>query len=385
MTFLHIACNASTRPSRILKESGSALRAGLTGNVVILARAAEGHAMEEHPAEGVRIERVSLRTGWLPRRGPMQIVKLLDWQARVFRRAVGLRPRLVHAHSLCTLAVSLRIGREVGCPVVYDAHELETDQGQPRWRRPIDRLEEARLIRKPAAMLCVSESIADWYANRYEISRPVVVRNVPDVRIQRLGADREILRQRFSIPDASVVFIYQGVLSPGRRVEQLLRVFGRVGDARHIVFMGYGPLEGMVREAASVRANVHFLPAVPPNEVLRYSAGADVGICGVENTCLSYFYSLPNKLFEYLLAGVPALVPRWPELLRVVEQNGFGWVVGDSDEAWISAVTETNRAAADALRPRVLAGASEYSWEREEGRLLTVYRTLLDQGVAFEA
>ena len=213
----------------------------------------------------------------------------------------------------------------------------------------------------------------------------MVVRNVPDVRIQRLGADREILRQRFSIPDASVVFIYQGVLSPGRRVEQLLRVFGRVGDARHIVFMGYGPLEGMVREAASVRANVHFLPAVPPNEVLRYSAGADVGICGVENTCLSYFYSLPNKLFEYLLAGVPALVPRWPELLRVVEQNGFGWVVGDSDEAWISAVTETNRAAADALRPRVLAGASEYSWEREEGRLLTVYRTLLDQGVAFEA
>lgn len=374
---LHIACNAASRPSRILKESASALRSGLSREVVVLARAADGHPAVELLPEGPRIERVSIRTAWLPRSGPLQIVKFLDWQRSVFSRATQLQPKLVQAHSLCALAVSLRIGDALGCPVVFDAHELETDQGQPSWRRPLDRIEEARLVRRPQAVLCVSESIADWYVRRYSIERPTVVRNVPDVRIQVPSDDRGILRRQFAIPDQAVVFIYQGALSTGRRIEQLLRVFRKVGNSRHIVFMGYGPLEGLVRGAASDCANVHFLPAVPPSEVLRFSAGADVGICGGENTCLSYYLSLPNKLFEYLVAGIPAMVPRWPEMVRVVETNGFGWVVGESDEEWVAAVLAATREVADGMRPRIRRGASEFSWEREEVRLLRVYRTLL--------
>lgn len=377
MSILHLACNAATRPSRILKESATAIRSGIAREVRIIARAAPGHSESEFLAPGVRIDRVQLRLAGLPRRGPLQILKLLEWQQRATALGVRARPSFVQAHGLCTLATALRIGRTVGCPVVYDAHELETEQGQSAWRVPFDRIEERRLIRRPDAMLCVSDSIADWYVERYGIERPTVVRNVPDVRLQLRGVDRAILRRRFHIADDALVFIYQGALSHGRRIEQLIRVFNRAGPTRHLVLMGYGELEEIVRAAAAQYENVHFHPAVVPTEVLKVTAGADIGICGGENVCLSYFYSLPNKLFEYLAAGLPVMVPRWPEMTRVVERSACGWVVDESDEAWLAAVSGVAAHDLEALRARAEGAADAFSWQAEERGLLSVYERLL--------
>jgi len=377
MTILHLACNSATRPSRILKESLSALRSGLCTEVRVVARAAEGHPHYEEAASGVHVQRLKLRTGSWPRRAPFQVAKLLEWRRLAVRRGLELRPILVQAHSLCSLSPALEIGRRLNVPVVYDAHELETEQGQPAWRRPFDRLEEQRLVRRPDAMLCVSDSIADWYVERYGIPRPLVVRNVPDVRFQSGSGDRAALRTELRIAPDALVFIYQGALSRGRRIEQLLRVFGGLERAAHIVFMGYGELEALVSEAALRHPNVHFLPAVPPADVLRFSSGADVGICGGENLNLSYFYSLPNKLFEYLAAGLPVLVPKWPEMERVVQEYGCGWVVGESDREWIDAILSCSRTNIAGARLGIEAAATAHSWEREEQRLLELYRRLL--------
>ncbi len=374
---LHLAANAATRPSRILKEAASALRSGHATEVRVLARAAEGHADAEALAPGVRVERIALRTAGLPRRGPFQVLKLFEWQRAVLSRGRQLSPILVQAHGLATLAAALRIGRAVGCPVVYDAHELETEQGQPRWRVPFDRFEERRLIHKPQAMLCVSDSIADWYVEAYGIARPIVVRNVPDLRLQAVDAGRGMLRAKFAVPDDALVFIYQGALSPGRRIEQLLRVFARPDMKAHLVLMGYGELEAVIRDASVRSANIHFQPAVAPTEVLKMTAGADVGICGGENVCLSYYFSLPNKLFEYLAAGLPILAPRWPEMTRVIDEHGCGWVVGESDDDWFAAVSALSTAEIDTVRARSQEAARAYSWEREERALLDVYDRLL--------
>jgi glycosyltransferase involved in cell wall biosynthesis len=378
VSILHLACNAATRPSRILKESATALRSGIAREVRILARAAPDHPNSEMLAPGVRVDRLNLQSAVLPKRGPFQVLKLLEWQRRAVAFGTAIRPSLVQAHGLCTLATALRIGREVRCPVIYDAHELETEQGQPRWRVPFDRAEERRLIRRPDAMLSVSESIADWYVARYGIARPHVIRNIPDVRMQPRGADRGVLRRRFGIADDALVFIYQGALSRGRRIEQLIRVFQEAGSSRHLVLMGYGELEGMVRAAADTSMNIHFHPAVPPAEVLQLSAGADVGICGGEDVCLSYFYSLPNKLFEYLVAGLPIMVPQWPEMTRIVSQFSCGWVVEESDQAWLSAITRVSVADIQLRRLQVEVAARTFSWESEERTLLSVYVGLLE-------
>ena len=130
---------------------------------------------------------------------------------------------------------------------------------------------------------------------------------MPDTPAGPVPKKTAILRSELGIPDGDLVFLYQGGLFRARRIEQLLRVFSRAAKDRHVVFMGYGELERMVRSAAATNYNIHFRPAVSPHEVLAL-AGADVGLVGVENVCLSYYYSLPNKFFEEsLLAGVPVL------------------------------------------------------------------------------
>src|SRR5204862_484616 len=183
-------------------------------------------------------------------------------------------------------------------------HELETETANNcGLRRLLSRRLERSLIRSCDSVVCVSDSIADWYAREYAISRPAVVRNIPDTRFHQAG-EAQNLRRRLHIPDGTLLFIYQGGLFRGRRVEQLIRVFESARQDRHLVFMGYGDLEELVKAAAARCGNIHFHPPVPPQEVLKHTAGADVGLIGVENVCLSYYYSLPNKLFEYLAAGI---------------------------------------------------------------------------------
>jgi glycosyltransferase involved in cell wall biosynthesis len=260
--------------------------------------------------------------------------------------------------------------------LVYDCHELETERNGLRGiNQVVDRWVERALIRRCDAVVVVSESIADWYAGTYGIPRPAVVRNIPDVRGQAAGGDRRIFRERFGIPDEALVFVTQGALFAGRRIEELLRIFERAAPGRHLVVMGYGPLEELVRATAARVPNIHFQPAVPPGEVLRHTQGADVGIHGGENVCLSYYYSLPNKVFEYVLAGVPVLGNDWPEIRRLVAGEGCGWVV--AEEAWQAAVDGLTWEAVAAARARTAAAAARYSWAQEETVLLDVYQKVL--------
>ena len=77
-------------------------------------------------------------------------------------------------------------------------------------------------------------------------------------------------------------------------------------------------------------------PPVPTGEVVRWAAGADVGLALIQNVSLSYFLSLPNKLFEYVAAGLPVVASDFPDLRRVVEERGLGTVCRPDDPAAIA-------------------------------------------------
>ncbi len=377
-TCLHIFLTVARQESRFLREAGAQVASGLFDEVVLAAKWEPGLAEEETLAPGVRVWRVRLTTGSLPRTLSMQLLKMVEWRARIVGFAKRLRPGLVISHSIAALPVGLACKRAVGSPLLYDAHELETERNGLRgWRKGLERRTERRLIRGCDAVVVVSDSIADWYAREYGIVRPAVVRNVPEVVGDSPRPDPRLWRDRFGIRDDHLVFIYQGGLFSGRRIEQFLRVFSAARPDRHVVFMGYGELEGLVREAAARHANIHFAPAVPPRDVLRHTAGADVGLVGVENVCLSYYYSLPNKLFESLLAGIPVLMPSYPEMARVARDSGCGWVVGEEDAAWLEAVNGLDAQSVAATKARARSAAAAYSWRNESGHFLEAVKQSL--------
>lgn len=373
---LHIFLTHALHESRFLKQAHS-ITETLGHTVVLAAKWAAG--LDENTVINSRISiwRVRLRTLPLPRSASFQLVKAIEWCFRIVRYARRNRPARIHCHSLASLPVGVAAKRFTGAKLIYDAHELETERvglrGAQQW---LDRRIERYLIRHCDAVICVSDPIADWYAEHYGIARPTVIRNIPDLRTQEDQGGSKLLRDRLGLADDDLIFIYQGSLNHGRRIEQYLRIFARASSNRHLVFMGYGELEGKAREAAARYPNIHFHPAVAPHEVLRYTTSADVGLVGVENVCLSYYYALPNKIFEYLLAGLPVVAGKWPELERVVSGYDCGWLHDEDDDALLRVIEGLDREAINEKRAGVQTARQAFSWEEEEKTLVQLYRDL---------
>jgi glycosyltransferase involved in cell wall biosynthesis len=376
---VHLFESPGIHESRFLRAARAALDGGYADEVVLLARHHDSLPVEETLEAGLRVRRIPLRSRGLPANKALAVAKIAEAHWRFRSAARAERPTLLVAHSLSPLAPALAVGRELGVPVVYDAHELETERnglhGVKQW---IERQMERRLIKNCDAVICVSDAIADWYADAYGMARPTVVRNIPSTVGSVPPRAESPLRKKLGLGPQALIFLYQGGLFRGRRIEQILAAFAGVAAAdRHLVFMGYGELESQVRHAAAASAGrVHFLPAVPPGEVLAHTAGADVGICGVENICLSYYCSLPNKFFEYLHAGIGVIAPDFPELRAVTETYGCGWVVGEETSAWQRLFATLTRSAVDHAQARAREARSEFTWEAEAGRLRTLYNKL---------
>ena len=372
---LHLTMTPCLNESRLMRHARYTLSNGICREVVVAAAMSPGLARRESVSPGLIIERIAPPRQWLLVSKVRGVLRLLELVFGMIRIAVRCRPRIVVAHTLALLPVALLAARISGAQVVYDAHELETEKnGLSGARQKIARLTERVCIRHVAAVIVVGDAIAEWYRSAYPGLHPFVVRNVPEAVSAPARDGTSSLRNRLGLPGKASVFLYLGAFSHGRRIEQLLRVFSSVPNDRHLVLLGSGSLRDMIQSVAERHINIHCLDAVPSREVLAWASGADIGICGGENVCLSYFLSLPNKLFEYLHAGLPVLVPDWPEMGGVVERYRCGWTVGDADADWVQRIVAIDHRSARAMHAGVAVAAVAFSWEAEAEQLLAAYK-----------
>lgn len=349
------------------------------------ALAAAGHqvtVVELHPGARGALDgfsRVSVSPPALVRRtlpvGLYRAVFLAAFLVRLLR----LRPDIVHAHDAAMLLPGLAGARLTRARLVYDSHELAT--GVPyrdgRWAAFVSVIERIAVPRADA-VVTVTEGIAWRLQALYGLrDRPAVVRNVTALAPPK--GSTGVLRRRLRL-DREPLVLHQGAPAPDRGGEQLIAAMVEVPGA-HLVFLGSSPFpryEDGLREqaaAAGVAGRVHFLPSVPLDRLLEHTADADVGVSLLQDTCENHRLALPNKLFEYVTAGVPVVVSDLPELGRLVEQHGIGWTVAPDDAR---ALAERLRAAlaerGDPARAERLARAAErLSWTREQARLVAVY------------
>jgi glycosyltransferase involved in cell wall biosynthesis len=319
---------------------------------------------------------------WLRRALPFQLYRLVILGS-FLRALVRLGPEVVHAHDAAMLLPGMLGARLTGAQLVYDSHELAT--GVPyrdgRWAafvRAVERLGAPRA----AAVITVTDGIADRMQRLYGLrQRPVVIRNVCDLLPPQSSPGA--LRSRLGVGGAPLI-LHQGAPAPDRGGEQLIAAVAELRDA-HLVFLGASPFAGFTQHlqaqaaSAGLADRVHFLSSVPLAELLTQTADADVGVSLLQDTCDNHRLALPNKLFEYLAAGVPVVASDLPEIRRLVIQEGVGWVTDPGQPAEIARTLSVALAASradPALRERVREVSARLTWTAERHRLASVYEGL---------
>ncbi|MEA1892104.1 MAG: glycosyltransferase family 4 protein [Campylobacterota bacterium] len=377
MTNLHISLTEMRNASRVLKETNSILNHGIASKVYIASLHASDLEEEKIYRDNLILNRFKLSSRKLSKNLVVQVFKYFEFIYRVtlFYRKKDIK--MVNIHTVALLPLGVLLKYLYKATLVYDTHELETEtNGSNGLRKKLAKFMEKSLIKKCDIVFVVSENIADWYAKEYDIKRPIVVKNVP-----RLIDSKKTnhFRENLSIRDDSAIVLYQGGLSKGRGVDLLLDVFKKRDDDKVvIVFMGYGQLEEDIKIASKENNNIFFHPAVAPEIVLDYTSSADIGISFIENTCLSYYYCLPNKLFEYAMAGLPVIVSNMKEMRELVEMYDMGIVVED-DKIESSAIDKILESDIKQMKQNARRCAEENAWEKQEIKMTNEYNIVLNE------
>jgi glycosyltransferase involved in cell wall biosynthesis len=282
-------------------------------------------------------------------------------------------PVLVHSNDYNTMWIGIAAKLLRRSRLVYDCHELWADRnGRPEWRPWLVAC-EALFVRIADVTITTSPAYAATIASRYRVPPPVLVRNVPARgRPPRASPDRPVVGAR-------PLAVYLGGLMPGRGLEQAIDALVLVPELRlRLIGPGRDSYRTAVMRrigAAGVGDRVEVWPAVSPAEALHSIGDGDMGLMLIQPVCLSYELTLPNKLFEYAVAGLPILTSDLPVIGPLVRAEAIGEVVPATD---VELIARAMRRLADPsvnakMRERVVSFANRMTWEAERAVLERVY------------
>lgn len=312
----------------------------------------------------------------------LRIVSRVWTHLMLLVKIIRFQPDVVHAHDVNTLPTAWLASTIINAKLVYDAHEISTSREGYKRISKLVALIEKLLIPRASAVITTTETRAKYFARLYKIARPVVLQNRP--RYVASPKSR-LLHQELGIPEECPVVLYQGGLQSGRGLEKLVRCTTRLKNA-HVVLIGGGRLTQSLidlRDNLGLQGRVHFIPTLALSVLPKYTAAADIAVQPIENTCFNHFSTDSNKLFEYIIAGVPSVATNFPEIRKIVNQYGIGLLASEGDEDDL--VDCLNRLIEDhelreelALNSKV--AAKDLSWENQENLLLGVYKKAISNG-----
>ncbi len=329
-----------------------------------------------------RMGRNSSFIRWLKQKAWYYLVDHETFHARLYWPTIkDLRATVIVANDLPMLPVAARLADACGAQLVYDSHELYSEQEFPAIERKRWQDVERKFINRCNAIITVNESIADALQSRYGLSGVHVILNA-----ERCSAPPVLSRfwhETFGLPADAMVLLFQGGLSANRNLEQMVLAMRGLSNPRvHLALLGDGELQNTLAklvERHQLADRVHLHPAVPQDRLLSLTAAADAGIIPYQAICLNNLYCTPNKLFEFIAAGLPILASDLPEIRRIVAGQDIG-KVGDLGKAeQIRIMIEDFFASPSQLetwRRNLRTARSLVCWEVEEKKLLRIYEPL---------
>lgn len=277
------------------------------------------------------------------------------------------------SNDLDTLLPNYLVSKKLKIPLVFDSHEIFTEMPaiQGRFTQKIWRALEKKILPKVQYMMTESESYASWFRKQYKVS-PTVIRNIP----RRITTAIEIPENNPKI------ILYQGVINPSRGISQAILAMKFLENGLFKI-AGNGPkfeeYKALVKKE-NLQEKVHFLGLLHPDELRKVTRTADVGLSIEENNGVSYLYSFPNKVSDYIQSRVPVVMINFPEMQRIKRKFDIGEITeSHHPEILAENIQKVLEKGRKAYQPELERASAELCWEKEENKILELFQLVKNE------
>lgn len=316
---------------------------------------------------------------------------LYDFHINTFaNEIIKYKPNIIHAHDFEMVPLALYCKEKTGAKAIFDAHEIETSREGYNDKKVINFIKKSVKFYFPMVdgFVTVNNSIRNYYLDKFGNPdvRSVVVYNSPvlSTLVNREIQDLQDVRAKIGISKNKKLLIFTGAISNNRGIPEIVQAIKPIDNVELCIM---GPQNDIALKSFNkfimsigMKDRVHIIPPVPHWAVTYTISTADIGVIFTKPTSMNHLFSMPNKLFETTLAGVPIIVPDIPEMKKFVETEGVGLVTPSCD---VKSLTKTIRIMLDNIIKYKLTNKKledikkRYDWNSQVIKLIKFYKDIL--------
>jgi glycosyltransferase involved in cell wall biosynthesis len=322
--------------------------------------------------------------GFTETRGNISIVKLKKgffslpfylkfiWHIKLKLFSTGAS--IIFAEDIYTLPFVVIFGKLKRAKIYYDSRELFGHLAglkDKKFKQLFWKWIEKFFINKVHYVIVTGQLDGEFLNKEYGINNLILLRNLPRYYKPELNFN---LRAYLQIKPEKKIILYQGVLLKGRGIEKVFSVLKELPDFIFAI-AGGGEFETHYQKLAdqmNLTDQVFFIGKFSQEDLPKITASADIGVALVENISTSYYYALPNKLFEYIMAEIPVIVSNLPQMKEVVEKYDVGFAIDVENQIeLITAIKKlTDPNLYESKKQNCHIASQELNWEKEVTNLL---------------
>jgi glycosyltransferase involved in cell wall biosynthesis len=291
---------------------------------------------------------------------------------------------IVFVEEVYSLAPSILIGKFKKAKIIYNSRELYPFLGGltgKKIKQAFWSFIEKFFIKFCDAVSTTGPLDTEFIKEYYRLKIPTVtLRNLPLYQ-DCLNIEKFNFIKYFNLPEGSTILLYVGILAKGRGIEQAIKAVEQFQNL-YFIIIGDGDFKDefkKIAESSKTKDRIIFFGRVSNQELLKYISGGDIGLCYIENISKSYYYALPNKLFEYIMAGTPVIGSSLPQIKDIIEKYKVGEVVDcNKPEELYEALKKLieKKDLRKEYSQACLQAAKTLNWETESESLKTLLKNL---------
>lgn len=374
-TVVMLVSNPHIPDPRVHKEATSLVKAGY--RVSIIARNSEPESIKFESIDGYDVNRITIPIPKRLNKGST-LIYCIKYGLLTISSAKISKPDIIHCHDIYTLPMGLYLRLFTGKPLIYDSHEYYAGLHSPEGglkAKFINLLEKA-MLPFVQSIITVNPALGE----RYESYDPHIIMNCP-VTMPLPEIDIAEIKKKYGIREDAFVIIYEGGLTHNRNLDLIVTEIAREGKKAIpgliVLVCGSGLLESTLRMRAE--ENVIFTGHLDQAELSKVLACSDVGLILFEKTP-NNILGLPNKLFEYMMVGIPSVVSDLPVMAKIVRDEDVGIVVDPENLEQITGAMKTLAHEPDRAAIMGKNGQKaiklKYNWESQSMVLIELYKNI---------